>query len=561
MLHPLEGAKLPALREVFVFGAVTPGSTMTINGSTVPVHAKGGYLTMIALLPGEMALSVDAKAPNGAFAHLDRRFSVSAGFVLCPSTPTSLLKDSVSPADDLLLGAGDTVRVSFQGSPQGQAEFAIKGLDRHIPMVESGNRGVYEGSYVIKPGQEVRQAGISVTLSPLRPGEPSKTLVAGKKRNVRKEEARGRLTIESGGVPRVGMITEDVVAARTAADGGYDLFLYRGMRVRLTGKIGSQWRVRLSATQSGWVKEAAVQELPRGTAASQSVLANITIIHQAESTLIRVPLSDLLPYRVEQGLDPPLLTLTLYGATDKTELIRYDPEDPLVRLVRWRQVSADACQVIIEPRFKTWWGFDVRYEGSTLVIEVRQPWTQTNLTGMPIAVDAGHGGSDRGAVGPHGTLEKDANLMIARLVKDLLEKAGAKPFLTRGADVDVSLYDRPRMAWKNRARLFVSVHCNSSGLGENPLWNNGSSVYWAQPQSLALAQALHASYRKNVPVLPDRGLFYADFAVCRMTQMPSVLTEQAYIIIPEQEDLLFDPAFQKTLANTIVSGIKAYVAK
>ena len=49
--------------------------------------------------------------------------------------------------------------------------------------------------------------------------------------------------------------------------------------------------------------------------------------------------------------------------------------------------------------------------------------------------------------------------------------------------------------------------------------------------------------------------------MCRMTQMPAVLTEQAYIILPEQEDLLFDPAFQKNLAASIVIGIKAYVAK
>ena len=53
--------------------------------------------------------------------------------------------------------------------------------------------------------------------------------------------------------------------------------------------------------------------------------------------------------------------------------------------------------------------------------------------------------------------------------------------------MDVSLYERPRIAWRNKARLFVSVHCNAAGLGENPLWNNGSSVYWYQPQSQALA--------------------------------------------------------------------------
>ena len=76
-------------------------------------------------------------------------------------------------------------------------------------------------------------------------------------------------------------------------------------------------------------------------------------------------------------------------------------------------------------------GLDVRYEGSTLIIEIRKPWTEDSLRGMAIAVDPGHGGSDNGAVGPHGTMEKEANLEIAGVVKEMLEKAGAKPFLTR----------------------------------------------------------------------------------------------------------------------------------
>jgi len=84
-------------------------------------------------------------------------------------------------------------------------------------------------------------------------------------------------------------------------------------------------------------------------------------------------------------------------------------------------------------------------------------------------------------------------------------------------------------------------------------------VYFYQPQSQALAEAVHAGYRKHVAMLPDHGLYYADFAVCRMTQMPAILTEQAFIILPDQEDKLFDPKFQKNLANAIVSGIKTFV--
>ena len=177
VVHPLEGAKLPPLKEVFVFGAVMPGSTLMINGSTVTVHPKGGYLTMVPLVPGEILLALDTKAPGGQTAHLDRRFSVNPGFVMSPLSPITLVKESITPAEDLFLSAGDTVRVAFQGSPQGTAEFSIDGVARHVPMLEMGNppHGIYEGSYLIKPGLQATQAGISVTL---------------KKREWRKEGAR-----------------------------------------------------------------------------------------------------------------------------------------------------------------------------------------------------------------------------------------------------------------------------------------------------------------------------------------------------------------------------------
>lgn len=549
MVHPTEGQRLPPLSQIFVFGAVTPGSTLTLNGSRINAHPSGGYLSMVSVSSGDFVISAETQGPAGDSVKLDRPVYVAPGFVMSPSTPSVIEKGSVAPFEDAWLAAGDRVRVSFQGSPGGVAEFSIEGAVKKIPMTEAGlstasRRGIYEGLYIIQPGDKAHRASIEATL---------------KKDRLVKEKAGGRLTIDNAPVPRVGIITEDAVAARTGPEGGYDLFLYRGMRVRLTGKAGNQWRVRFSSIQSGWVKESAVQELPPGAPPAESVLGNFTIAHQEESTIIRVPLGEALPYRAEQSRDPMQLAVTLYGAVAKTDLIRYDPLDSLIRQARWRQIASDTVQLVIEPKFRTWWGYDVRYEGSTLIIEVRKPWPKRNLRGLVVAVDPGHGGSETGATGPRGTLEKEANLQIARAAARALERAGAKPFLTREKDVDASLYERPRLAWNRNARLFVSVHCNAAGVNQNPVWNNGFSAYWYHPQSQALAEKVHAEYGKRLSI-PDHGLYFADFAVCRMTQMPSILVEQAFIIVPEQEQLLFDPQFQKNLAASIVNGIKNFVA-
>lgn len=551
VVHPTEGMKLPSLSQIFVYGAVTPGSTVTLNGIPIDVHPQGGYLAMVPVVAGDFVIHAEAHGPAGAVAALDRHITVAPGFVISPSTPTTIEKPSISPSDDVLLTPGDEVHVAFQGSPLGSAEFSIDGVARHVPMVEIGSstmtrRGLYEGGYFIQPGDKANQAPITVSLK----GEHVTKV----------EKAAGRLSIDSSGFPHAGLVTDEEVAVRTGPDEGYDLFLYRGMKIRLTGRVGHEWRVGLSSVQGGWVKDSAVQELPRGTAVGRSILTNFTMVHEGENTLLRIPLDNILPYRTEQSLDPMRLVVTLYGAVDKTNLIKYDPLDPLIRLVQWKQISPDTCQIVIEPTFKTWWGYDVRYEGTTLVVEIRKPWTAPSLKGMVIAVDPGHGGSDNGAIGPHGWTEKDANLAIAWVVKSALEEAGAKPFLTREKDMDVPLYDRAKIAWTHNARIFVSVHCNASGEGENPIWNNGFSIYAYQPQSLQLARDIHASYLQRMTI-PDHGLYFADLAVCRTTQMPAVLTEQAFIIVPAQEILIFSPKFRKTCAEAILGGIKQFIAK
>ena len=92
-----------------------------------------------------------------------------------------------------------------------------------------------------------------------------------------------------------------------------------------------------------------------------------------------------------------------------------------------------------------------------MVIEIRKPWADDTIRGMVIAIDPGHGGSDNGAVGPHGTFEKEANLGNRADRPGHSRKSGGQTLSsTRTTDMDVSLYERPRIAWRNKARLFVS---------------------------------------------------------------------------------------------------------
>ena len=219
-----------------------------------------------------------------------------------------------------------------------------------------------------------------------------------------------------------------------------------------------------------------------------------------------------------------------------------------------------------------------------------------------IVLDAGHGGHDPGAVGPHGTKEKDINLAIVLQLEKVFQKdRNYKVILTRKDDTFIPLVERANIANKNKADLFVSVHCNAnlkrtaSGFEiyflsekasdteaistetlensvialedksdekktvlQNMLWSMVVNEYINESSELSSFVVAEASGRLKIP---NRGIKQANFYVLRGTQMPSVLVETAYISNYTEEAKLATSSFQKSVADSIYEGIKKYYAR
>jgi N-acetylmuramoyl-L-alanine amidase len=217
---------------------------------------------------------------------------------------------------------------------------------------------------------------------------------------------------------------------------------------------------------------------------------------------------------------------------------------------------------------------------------------------MIIVLDPGHGGKDPGALGRKGTREKDIVLKISGHLRDLLAKeTKAKVFMTRESDVFIELKDRATFANRHKADLFVSIHINShskksiKGLelyhfGEasdpralevaarengTPLEDNGpawqfiladklhdkkieDSQEFAWTTKKALVKYLQPFYK-----IKDHGVKTAPFFVLRMTTMPAILAEIAFISNPSEEKLLKSATYQKRMARGIFEGIKVYI--
>jgi len=219
-----------------------------------------------------------------------------------------------------------------------------------------------------------------------------------------------------------------------------------------------------------------------------------------------------------------------------------------------------------------------------------------------IALDAGHGGRDPGAIGKNGTREKDIALAVANKMKALINRQpGYKAILTRNGDRYISLRNRVKKAREAKADIFVSLHADSF----HKSYVKGASVYALSLSGASSEAARWAAKKENssdliggislddkddliasvlvdlsqtvtiqdslelgsdvlsqigkVSRLNNKRVQQAGFAVLKAPDMPSILIETAFLSNPSEEKKLRNPKHQQKLARAVFSGIQAHL--
>ncbi|MFD3258926.1 N-acetylmuramoyl-L-alanine amidase [Paenibacillus lentus] len=190
-----------------------------------------------------------------------------------------------------------------------------------------------------------------------------------------------------------------------------------------------------------------------------------------------------------------------------------------------------------------------------VIIDLNVDQSYPSGNGKPLVViDAGHGGTDPGAISVTKKKEKDFNLSIAKKVENLLKKETELDYvLTRSTDVFVTLKDRAKLANNMNADLFVSLHANSGSATAS-----GVETYYTRDESIPFAKTMH-KYLVESSGLPDRKVRAKSLHVTRETTMPAVLLEFGYLSNKGDEALLFTENFQNSVAQGVVDGIKDYL--
>ncbi|UYZ62443.1 N-acetylmuramoyl-L-alanine amidase [Hymenobacter weizhouensis] len=451
------------------------------------------------------------------------------------------------PAADQWLSPGDRLQVRLVGQPGGRATFLNGQPLWELPPAQAqGRRGVYQGSYLVQPGDTLRGRRLSATLT--TPDSLTATALTAQTvqflepQQVQLAATRGALAYLNYG------LGEDRL-------GGAKLgYLDSLVTLHVTGRVGDQYRVRLAEARTAWVPEEVVRLLPPGGFVPASLTGSISVQGDSVFDYVRVALSQRLPYQSQLLPEPSRLVVDIFGATSNTNWITQ--RDGLQELgdVSYEQVQPDVFRLVLHLRHHQSWGYHIGYRGNMLEIRVRRPPQKLRLRGLVVAVDAGHGGDNAGATSASGVREKDLTLAIALKLRQELEQADAQVLMTRTTDQTVDNGDRVLLLRRQLPQVLISIHVNSSA---NP-GMQGTSTYYRYVAFRPLSVALYEEMRgTGLAGWGNVGSF--NFALNGPTEYPNALVETAFLSNPDDEKRLTDPEFQQRMAEAMKRGLQQFL--
>jgi N-acetylmuramoyl-L-alanine amidase len=347
---------------------------------------------------------------------------------------------------------------------------------------------------------------------------------------------------------------------RTDPTGAYDLFPLPGTTCLASAMKDNFLKIRLTPYRHTWVEPRFVEPLREKNYPLTRSIYKITCQLDSNHTKVIIPNLGRPLFRIEDQVNPDRITLTLYQVISHIDLIQLNSEDPLLDRIEWRQPEDNVLQICLFLNHPSW-GYSALWNDNDLEIKLNHPPViEEGLQGLTVAIDAGHGGDQFGAIGPTRLSEKELNLTIAQMLQERLISDGANTVLVRGYDETLGLYQRIDRAKEADADLLISIHNNALADGIDPFSKQfGTGTYYYRPQSIDFARHVHRYLLKGTG-LPDDGIYYDNLALVRPTDFPAVLVEIGYIMMPDQEERLRNKSYQKRCAKMLSRGIKSFVS-
>lgn len=532
----------------YIIGSTCKTCRLTLNGIKQKVYPTGAFAIELDLFSGDTSFVLTAV--DSSREKVTKKLSYYYLPPLPPQPTTTFSIESINtyPVGNLLLLPGDTIQIRIKALPGCKASWV-----HDLPLTElpssqtNGMTGIYAGSYIVQPHDQGIRGKIKVLL------QNAHGSIIVKETPYSFYLLPGDTAMHMTTIDNMTYLTSDVTGDRLGPSKiGY---LDKGIPLCIVGKIGEYYKVRLANHYEAFIPSPLVEAPPDTLFAGLQSITAISAAADNKFDYLSLALSGKLPYQSIQETAPTRLVVNVFGALLKTAMPVSLKGLEEIRRITTEQVQPDLVRLIIDLKHPQHWGHSIYYEADKLFIKVKRPPKEPDLSHLIIGVDAGHGGSNPGAMGPTGVHEKQLTLEIALKLQAALEREGAQVIMTRTKDIYFDNEDRVKFYRRADPDLLISVHLNSAG---DPIHVKGTATYYKHPGFKPLTTSIYN--RMKATGLNGFGNFgNFNFILNTPAEFPNVLVEALFLSNPEEEMLALEPLFQERMAAAIVQGIKDFL--
>ncbi len=538
----------------FILGTCYSHKPLFLNNKPVPYNILGFFATVIDLKKGNNSFNLKS-ANDSVTLLINRPLADTTNIVLDPN--------SIQPKNNLGVKCGDTIHFAVKAKANSNLTLKIKNLSLNLSpkinrikfdtqyglsrLADNNQLSEYILDYKITKDDNFNQDNFNIIFNN---DDKQKAFISSNTITVLDNDLNA--TTKS-----------DNTVVRTSETGSRTTPLSKNIQVIVDGYNGDNYRIKYTEQKHVWINKTDLDfSLNNKYFVNTAIPRTINIDSNQNFEFIKIPLENNLPYEITQKLNPNELVVNIYGAKANIEWIT-TPQNKCLRLINFvtfNQTDDSTLKLTLSLKGHQQWGYFAQYSQNCLYVFCKKPpQILSDLQGLKICIDPGHGGSEKGAIGLSGIKESRLNLDIAQKVIMLLKQHGATVYSTRTDNKTyLDLYDRVNYALEHNSDMLISIHNNSLPDGRNPLTEHGTSTYWYQIQSLNLARSLKHSLVKTIN-LPDYGTRYQSLALNRTSNILAVLVEVGFVINPDDLTKLINPGFQDKIALGIYQGIYDYI--
>lgn len=536
-------------------------STVSINGKSVKQYTTGIFFEKIRLNDGLNKLRAEAIDTKGNSVIYEDRVFYQTPKETEDETKLKIDVNSVQPFENLTLNENDFLTISFIGSKgqKGIAEINPGKIIIECLSTDNKNTSTYQAQIPLKNFAKDQKYSIKLGLKPAEANTSLTTAeyILKNSFSVKNETDFPKLITTN----KNSLLTYTLAPIRLGAPLRNEL--PKDVILKCNGIFGDYYRVRLNDTEEGYINSEYVKELPVNIPLPSYYINPISTYPTATGDVVKIPFLENVPFDVYPDPYQNRIVINLYGVKTSSTWIIHKSNLRFIEEITWQQVDKETYRIFVNLKSSKIWGYELKPNGKELLFKLKYPpvfnlKNEKPLKGIKISIEAGHGGSNSGAVSLSGIKEKDINLKLSLMLGKLFKKHGAEVLQVRDTDKDMLLLEKRDIATNSDANIHFSIHANSSEPENEFLGTSGTCTFYHNPFWAKLAETVFDKLVElNLKPFGSVGSF--NYRVTRMSEMPSILVEQAFMSNAEDDEKLADENFRAKMAQKIYDGLINYL--